>query len=734
MIKLINKFFFILTLIIILSIAYLSFFGIKTNKFNDIILLNILKINKDINLSLNDVNYLLNPLKLSIKISTKNPKILISDSNLDIRNIKTEASLISLIKGDFFIDDLNISTREINIKDVISLVKLFQNSPQLFLLDNIIRDGKLSADIFLNFDPEKKKIKDNYKIIGFVKKAKLNFFNQYKAKDLSFAFNVIKDEYLLTNIETNFNEIKYVSELIEVKKKNHSFLVKGNVINNVENHDFQNIKWLIGDFLNNLDIKDLRFGSKNNFSFIINKKFKFLDLKLDTSLNIDSIIINKKLSSLQNYFPNYTNEIKLENHKIKIKFSKNKLDIKGAGNLILNNSVDQLTYKIIKKADQLLFDTSINIKNNPLNINFLDFVKKKNVESNLSFKGIRKKNKDILFELISLDENKNQIKLHNLLTNKNLNIMDIESININYINSNKIPNQFELKKSQKQYIIKGKNFDATKIIDRILDSRKNNLSIFKNFNPKIKIDLKKTYIDKDNYMNNLSGYLNFKDNKINELKLKSIFQNNKKINLSIETNSKNETTTKLFSSYPKPLVEKYDFIKGFEDGNLNFYSFKQEDVSQSVLTINNFKVKEVPALAKLLSLASLQGISDLLTGEGIRFTDFEMNFSNEKDLIKIEEIYAIGPAISLLMSGYIEKDKLISLRGTLVPATTINKTIATIPLLGKILIGDKTGEGVFGVSFKIKGHPKDLKTTVNPIKTLTPRFITRTLEKIKKTN
>ena len=72
------------------------------------------------------------------------------------------------------------------------------------------------------------------------------------------------------------------------------------------------------------------------------------------------------------------------------------------------------------------------------------------------------------------------------------------------------------------------------------------------------------------------------------------------------------------------------------------------------------------------------------------------------------------------------------MRGTLVPATTINRTIAAIPLLGKILVGDKSGEGVFGVSFKIKGSPKDLKTSVNPIKTLTPRFITRTLEKIKK--
>jgi len=66
--------------------------------------------------------------------------------------------------------------------------------------------------------------------------------------------------------------------------------------------------------------------------------------------------------------------------------------------------------------------------------------------------------------------------------------------------------------------------------------------------------------------------------------------------------------------------------------------------------------------------------------------------------------------------------------------TTINKFVASIPVLGEILVGKKTGEGVFGVSFKIKGHPNDLKTSVDPIKTLTPRFITRTLEKIKKNN
>ena len=108
-----------------------------------------------------------------------------------------------------------------------------------------------------------------------------------------------------------------------------------------------------------------------------------------------------------------------------------------------------------------------------------------------------------------------------------------------------------------------------------------------------------------------------------------------------------------------------------------------------------------------------------------------MNFSNKNQLMSINEIYAIGPAISILMEGYVESDKLVSLRGTLIPATTLNKVIGSIPFLGNILVGKKTGEGVFGVSFKIKGPPEKLETSVNPIKTLTPRFITRTLENIK---
>ncbi len=332
-----------------------------------------------------------------------------------------------------------------------------------------------------------------------------------------------------------------------------------------------------------------------------------------------------------------------------------------------------------------------------------------------------------------MNENDNSFLVKNLSLNDKLKILSIDLLDLNYINNDKIQNRINLKRNKKNYKIKGKNFDANKLIEELLKDKKNDddFSIFENLNSNIDIKIDKTYLDDLTYVKNLSGNIKFIDNKINKLKLDSKFSNNKELKITINTNN-NEKITTLFSNYPKPLLKQYKFIKGFEEGVLDFYSIKKNDVSNSVLIIDNFKVQEVPILAKLLTLASLQGIADLLTGEGIRFTDLEMRFSNKKGLMKIDEMYAIGPAISILMDGYIENKKLISLRGTLVPATTINRSIASIPLIGNILVGKKTGEGVFGVSFKIKGPPKNLKTTVNPVKTLTPRFITRTLEKIKK--
>ena len=324
--------------------------------------------------------------------------------------------------------------------------------------------------------------------------------------------------------------------------------------------------------------------------------------------------------------------------------------------------------------------------------------------------------------------------VENLILNKKLQINQIDKIKINILNKDKINNKVIIERNKKNYDINGEIFDGEVLLDYMMEGvEKNGLSkILDNFNSTIKIKINKTHLDKVSYLNNTIAKIIFKKNDIVNLDLTSAFSNKKKLRLTINTNDDNEKITTLFSSKAEPLVKKYKFIKGFEEGSLDFYSIKKDNSSSSNLKIYDFKLNELPALTKILTLASLQGIADILTGEGIRFSDFEMSFSNEDKLMTIHEIYAIGPAISILMEGYVVRKKLVSLKGTLVPATTINKFISSIPLFGKILVGKKTGEGVFGVSFKIKGPPKDLKTTVNPIKTLTPRFITRTLEKIKK--
>ena len=731
MIKQTIKILSIFFLALVLVIFYLSIFGIKTEKFNNEISKQILKFNKKINLSLNDVNYLLNPYNFTINIKTTNPQILLEGRNLEIKDIRTNIGLKSLINDQFSIDDLQITTKEIKVNDIIALLKIFKNSTKFFVLNTFIKDGFLTANVNLNFD-EKGNIKKDYKIVGSVKKVKLNILNQVRLQDLDFNFNIAKGTYSLKKINMNLNNIKMSSPLIEIKKKKNLFSVNGQFLNHINNFDIEELKSIFGNLFKVIDIQKIEFSSKNNFSFNVNESLKFDNFKIQSTVDLNELIINQKNLKLKAYFPALVNKVKLEEHKIVVNYNKNKFDITGNGNVSLENKLDSLSYQIIKDKKNLFFDSKIKLKNNSLLVDFLDYEKKEGLSSLVSVKGNFKKNNQLRFDLIDIKEKNNKISIKGLNLNESFKIIDIENFNADYTNNKKILNKINLKKNNSNFIIEGESFDAARMINNIMDSDDESSSIFQSLNSKINIKIKKTYIDDVNYMNNLRGNIIFKNNKINNLKLESTFPNKKKTNLSIETNNRLETITRLISGYPKPLVKRYDFIKGFEEGYLNFYSSKKGSASNSVLIIDNFKVKEVPVFAKLLSLASLQGIADLLTGEGIRFTDFEMSFSNQNGLTTIEEMYAIGPAVSILMDGYIETKKLVSLRGTLVPATTINRSIASIPLLGKILIGDKTGEGVFGVSFKIKGPPKNLKTTVNPIKTLTPRFITRTLDKIKK--
>ncbi len=727
MIKIIYRLFISLALIIALIVIYLSIIGIKTDKFNNQITSKVREINSNLDLKLNQVNIKLNPLSFTVDLKTLGTDLFYQDNIIQLENLKSQISLKSIFKNEFAISELAISTKSISLKDLIILVKEVKNYQQLFIANKIIDKGYIVADLKFEFN-EVGNIKDNFIIKGLVNNTELTLSNK-KVTKLNFIFQANNKELNLEDLTFLLNNKSLNIPKLNVKKNDDNFLVTGRVKNKDLNFEKNEIKKFLDNELINKNLNNLSFNSESNFKFNIDNNLKIKNLDIQASVNVNKLDIDNFIGD-NSILPNIKKNLVFENQQIKINYNKSKIEITGSGNIFIQNNLDVINYQITNIEDNYLFNLDFEIEDNPLILNFINF--EKDVESSLSLKlkGALKKDK-LKFDHIILTEDKNIISIENLQLSKDFKIDELETINLNFEDKSKLKNELKLKKDKNVYVISGASFNADHLITELLKSNEDNKKKFFSKNFELKINVEKVYLDANNKIDNLKGKIILSKNEVVNLNLESDFSNNKKITFTIRDNNGEKITT-LFSDEAKPLVDRYKFIKGFTEGKLDFYSSKKNNESKSNLKIYDFKLKELPALTKILSLASLQGIADLLSGEGIRFTEFEMNFDNKADLMTINEIYAIGPAISILMEGYVEKDNLVSLRGTLVPATTINKTIGSIPLIGNILVGQKVGEGVFGVSFKIKGPPKDLETTVNPIKTLTPRFITRTLEKIKK--
>ena len=619
--------------------------------------------------------------------------------------------IFNLKKQEFKFQEIKFATNKI---DFFSSKVNVKQKEDIFYIDGNVKnkDAALSKNFL-------KIVKLNLK--------NLNFDNTTFSSDNSFSFEVnknfkLKNIFLKSDIDLDhlkYNRESYISDFFpkineEIVLKNHKLKLQYS----------KNLLSIIGEG----EIKLEENFNKIHYIFKNNDQ----SFNIQSNLILDSISL-KKQDFISVFFPSANENINLRNQKLNIKYNNKKLSLAGEGKIKVDDEFESIKYLISTKDKKINFDLDLNLDKTDFEVNFFNYKKNNKIDTQLKIDGYYEQDKNLSLNNLTILEDKNKIEVSNLILNKNNSIINVEYIEFDYLDTENKLNKYSIKRIKKNdYDIIGFNLNANTLITNLLkgnDKKRNN--IFQN-NIALNIKLDEVSLDEINYISDLKGNLFIKDNSVVDATLTALFDHKKNISFSINSDAENNKITTLYSSKAKPLVERYKFIKGFDEGYLDFYSSKKDNISISKLNIYDFKLKELPVLTKILTLASLQGIADILSGEGIRFDEFEMNFKNQGDLMTIDEIYAIGPAISILMSGYVEDDKLISLRGTLVPATTINKTISSIPVLGKILVGDKTGEGVFGVSFKIKGPPKKLETTVNPIKTLTPRFITRTIEKIKK--
>ena len=267
-----------------------------------------------------------------------------------------------------------------------------------------------------------------------------------------------------------------------------------------------------------------------------------------------------------------------------------------------------------------------------------------------------------------------------------------------------------------------------------LDSKGKN-NFLQKINKEIEVDLKNINVPLSQNLKNFKLIGDIKEGDFIKITSKGDFGNDKFLDITMKSDKKSEKKyLEIYSDLPQPLLAEYVFFKGLSGGNLFFSSIIERNISSSKLKIENFKVINAPGMVKLLSLADLGGLADLAEGDGLSFDILEINMNKKNNLLELKEIYAVGPSISVIMEGYQYVNGITSLRGTLIPAKTLNKMISKIPVIGEIVIPKDVGEGLFGISFKMKGPPGNVKTTINPIRTITPRFIQKIIEREKKPN
>ena len=736
MLKFFLKFLGILIIIATIIIAYLGYFGIETVRFDELIKNKANEVNRNVKLEFNKTKIHLNLNQLNIAVKLQNPKVLIRNNEIILSKIDLFLPLKSFVTSDFLLQKAEIAFFKNDIKDLTKITNIFVPNIINNKIKKIFSKGEIEGEFVIPFNPDGT-VADNYEINAKVLNANININSDLKINNLStdikYIFKSNKDKKI--NFFINKGKLLNLDlrqSSIDIDLKGDKKIIKSKIktSGNSKYPEIKIISSLLGLDLSSIKNVELTSNLETSIKILINEGFKIADQTFSIEGKINDLNLeHKEVERIKNFLPSYNSKIVLKDSKLNFR-SGNLFSLSGSikfdkdfNNFSIRGAMDK-NYNIYGNIN--LKDLSVKVEN-------LNYFKEKNTQANIDFQiGSSKSNYSL--SGLKYSSEKSKIEADFIKLNKKFEIKDIKNIKITTFKNEIKNNDFHIDKHKtlkNTIFIKGKLFDGEPLLKSLYKTDKKKI-FSKDFNSKIKVNINKITTGTNDDVSNFSMIGSIKKGAYTKLSLKGNFSENEIIEMSIYQVNENQKTLQVISDRARPFIKNFNFIKGFEDGKLEYESTITKDVTNSNLLVYDFKVSKVPALAQLLSLASLQGIADTLSGEGIRFDSFEMKSNSKGNVMNIEDALAMGPAVSILLSGYVDKGKVVSLRGTLVPATKLNSIIASIPVVGDILVGKKTGEGVVGVSFKMKGPPKNIKTSVNPIKTLTPRFIVRAVEKMKK--
>ena len=211
------------------------------------------------------------------------------------------------------------------------------------------------------------------------------------------------------------------------------------------------------------------------------------------------------------------------------------------------------------------------------------------------------------------------------------------------------------------------------------------------------------------------------------LRLDGKVGDDKPLHIEIEPSLQNRRAVKITSGDAGSVFKAFGVFENVVGGNLVLDAYYDDaDPKQPLIglcQVSDYQVMKAPALARLLTVAALTGVVELLSGQGINFSTMKVPFTLTEGVLDIKDGQASGPALGLTAKGQVDLDNdKMALEGTVVPAYVLNSVFGRIPLVGSLLTNEKGG-GVFAMNYSMSGPSADPSVLVNPLSVLTPGFL-----------
>ncbi len=728
-----KRVFFTIGIIFITSITImvliLSTVGYETKRFNTFIISKVSENNKNIDLKLEKIKFKFDIKKFDLFLGTRSPSLTYKNQKISINSVKVYLDFISLITSKPKINKVDILSNEINLNELKNIIKKTKPSTLNSFIINRLNKGNFVFNLELYFDEDLKI--SNFITRGQVRDVNSNMTEDLTIKEINFNFFADKSDVLVKNIKAQMNGLIIKEGNLQIIKDKEINL-KSDIVTEIKLNNDNSEKYLSFFGKKHLIEKEVNLNARLNniLNITFDKTFKVKNYSLSSKGNIRNLILEFRKSVQSAFLDKKIKNLQFKNTQLEIQYNKDKKNnFYASGNYSFDNqNYHKFQFKNDISNEKNKIDLNLDVFEK-IDIEFINYKKKKNDKANIDVNLLIEKGL-INIKKLKFIENKNSFLIENLKIKKK-NLISLNQVKVKTFKKNNLTNDFTIEFGKKVKI-SGNKFDAKNLGKYF--NMKSDSKLLDKVSKSIDIDIKSIDTPLSKKLKNFKLIGIIEKGKFVKISSKGDFGNDKFLDISMKNDkTSNKKYLEIYSDFPQPLLTEYPFFKGLGEGKLTFTSILEASQSSSKLLIEDFKVINAPGMVKLLSLADFGGLADLAEGEGLSFDKLEITMNKNDKLLNIDELYAVGPSISVLMEGYNEIDGLVSLRGTLVPAKNLNRFLSKIPVIGDIIIPKEVGEGLFGVSFKMKGYPGKIKTTINPIKTLTPRFITKALEKSKKT-